>query len=79
MAAKLSKTTAIRREKTPYPELQPLFFRNDWTQCAVALRFHTSNMQVFSRRGSNLAVYFIDKQIFIILSTFAASQIQHLA
>ena len=32
MAAKLSKTTAIRREKTPYPELRPLFRGNDWTR-----------------------------------------------
>ena len=35
MAAKLSKTTAIRREKTPNPELTPLFFRNDWTRCVL--------------------------------------------
>ena len=33
MAAKLSKTTAIRREKTPNPELRPLFRGNDWTRC----------------------------------------------
>ena len=33
MAAKLSKTTAIRREKTPNPELRPLFLGNDWTRC----------------------------------------------
>ena len=32
MAAKLSKTTAIRREKPPNPELRPLFRRNDWTR-----------------------------------------------
>ena len=32
MAAKLSKTTAIRREKTPNPELRPLFRGNDWTR-----------------------------------------------
>ena len=32
MAAKLSKTTAIRREKTPNPELRPLSLRNDWTR-----------------------------------------------
>ena len=32
MAAKLSKTTAIRREKTPNPELRPLFRCNDWTR-----------------------------------------------
>ena len=30
MAAKLFKTTAIRREKTPNPELRPLFRGNDW-------------------------------------------------
>ena len=35
MAAKLSKTTAIRREKTPNPELRPLFRGNDWTRCIV--------------------------------------------
>ena len=29
MAAKLSKTTAIRRKKTPNPELRPLFRGND--------------------------------------------------
>ena len=33
MAAKLSETTAIRREKTPNPELRPLFRGNDWTRC----------------------------------------------
>ena len=33
MAAKLSKTTAIRREKTPNPQLRPLFRGNDWTRC----------------------------------------------
>ena len=33
MATKLSKTTAIRREKTPNPELRPLFRCNDWTRC----------------------------------------------
>ena len=32
-AAKLSKTTAIRREKTPNPKLRPLFRGNDWTRC----------------------------------------------
>ena len=32
MAAKLLKTTAIRREKTPNPELRPLFRGNDWTR-----------------------------------------------
>ena len=33
MAAKLAKTTAILREKTPNPELRPLFRCNDWTRC----------------------------------------------
>ena len=32
MAAKLSKTTAIQREKTSNPELRPLFRGNDWTR-----------------------------------------------
>ena len=32
MAAKLAKTTAILREKTPNPELRPLFRCNDWTR-----------------------------------------------
>ena len=32
MAAKLSKTTAIRGEKNPNPELRPLFRGNDWTR-----------------------------------------------
>ena len=32
MAAKLSKTTAIRREKTLNSELRPLFLGNDWTR-----------------------------------------------
>ena len=35
MAAKLSKTTALRREKTPNPELRPLFPCNDWTRCIM--------------------------------------------
>ena len=35
MAAKLSKTTAIRREKTPNPQLRPLFRGNDWTRCQL--------------------------------------------
>ena len=35
MAAKLSKTAAIRREKTPNPELRPLFRGNDWTRCVL--------------------------------------------
>ena len=39
MAAKLSKTTAIRREKTPNPELRPLFRGNDWTRCKNTI-FH---------------------------------------
>ena len=33
MAAKLAKTAAILREKTPNPELRPLFRCNDWTRC----------------------------------------------
>ena len=32
MAVKLSTTTAIRRKKTPNPELRPLFRRHDWTR-----------------------------------------------
>ena len=32
MAAKLSKIAAIQREKTPNPELRPLFRRHDWTR-----------------------------------------------
>ena len=32
MAAKLSKTTSILHEKTPNPELRPLFRCNDWTR-----------------------------------------------
>ena len=32
MAAKLSKTTTIRSDKTPNPELRPLFRSNDWTR-----------------------------------------------
>ena len=39
MAAKLSKTTAIQREKTPNPELRPLFRGNDWTRCTVSNRY----------------------------------------
>ena len=32
MAAKLAKTTTILREKTPNPQLRPLFRCNDWTR-----------------------------------------------
>ena len=32
MATKLAKTNAILREKTPNPELRPLFRCNDWTR-----------------------------------------------
>ena len=35
IAAKLSKTTPIPREKTLNPELRPLFRRNDWTRCIM--------------------------------------------
>ena len=42
MATKLTKTTAILREKTPNPELRPLFRCNDWTRWYV--NCHMANM-----------------------------------
>ena len=53
MAAKLSKTTAIRREKTPNPELRPLFRGNDWTRCGNHIEYqvlvYLPTMAVFTK------------------------------